>query len=572
MVDLTKNAVAEPTKAPPGPETAARAKRPLMWLLACAVGIQLCLLWLDRISLNKAIVWPAAETAIRALFAPMEALLGAVREDNTLTREQMKVFNLMLGFLPAFALYLGACGLVMFRLPANDRRVLRLVVCAAVIFRITLVPFPPILETDLHRYVWDGAVSATHVNPYKYAPVEVSKLDTPEHRQLYSPVEWAELETLKRLLQTHPELAAHFPRINHPKIPTIYPPLAQLMFSVAFRIAPGSDVPIKALVALVDLLIVGMIVLLLGELGMNRCQVVIYAWSPLILKEYANTGHYDPLATLSVLVGLHMIVRRVPVLPGIALALGTASKFYPLVVSLVLAPWLGVLGFMAYGATLLMMYIPYLGIGIRVFDGLRAMAADWEFNSSLFAVVENLLIVLLDKGWMARLYLSRRGDPTWAYASDEVPLDAFLFAKVICAAVGFAFLMGLLRRPTKNAEDAVLRGFAATAALVLLSPVSDPWYYAWVMPYVALYPAGSWLYLGGSMVLYYMYFWRYPWGYLAWARPLEYLPFYALLASEHAASLAAFFRAARALAEAPFRRIALELKRLGAGVAAGRPP
>lgn len=546
----------------------ARATRALIALAFCAVGIELCLLWLDRISLQKAICWPAAEGFIRALFRPVELVFGAIREDNAVTREQVKVANLMAGFVPAFILHLCASWLILFRLPTNDRRVMRLVLGAAVVFRLTLVPFPPILETDLHRYVWDGAVSAAHVNPYKYAPIEIARIDQPGRLDLYTPEEQAELQYLARVLRAHPELAAHFPRINHPKIPTIYPPLAQILFSVAHRIAPGSDVPIKALVVLVDLLIVGMIVLLLGELGLNRCQVVIYAWSPLILKEYANTGHYDPLATLMVLVAVHMILRKMPVLPGIALALGTASKFYPLVVALVLAPWVGVLGFVAYALTLGMMYLPYLGIGVRMFDGLKAMASDWEFNSSLFTVAERAILKVFPGQFQWQWVVTRKGDATPLMGGEPIQIDAFLFAKLVCAAVGLAFVAWLLTRSRKEPAEPVLRAFAVVAALVLLSPVSDPWYFAWAMPYVALYPAASWMYLSGSMVVYYLYFWSWPWGYLDGARPVEYLPFYALLANEHSERIAAFgawiWSGARWLGA----RVARELRDIrGAGLA-----
>jgi len=47
-----------------------------------------------------------------------------------------------------------------------------------------------------------------------------------------------------------------------------------------------------------------MIVLLLGGAGLNRCQVILYAWSPLVLKEYGQHRALQPiaLATLCVLV------------------------------------------------------------------------------------------------------------------------------------------------------------------------------------------------------------------------------------------------------------------------------
>ena len=63
----------------------------------------------------------------------------------------------------------------------------------------------PMLSDDVYRYVWDGRVQLEGVHPYRYAPVDPA------------------LGTLRD---------AHvFPRINHPEVPTIYPPLAQSLFA-----------------------------------------------------------------------------------------------------------------------------------------------------------------------------------------------------------------------------------------------------------------------------------------------------------------------------------------------------
>jgi hypothetical protein len=398
------------------------------------------------------------------------------------------------------------------------------------------------------------------VNPYKFAPVEVTNLSKPGHRDLYDLRELAQLDALGRLRES-PGIKEHFPRINHPKIPTIYPPLAQILFSVAYRIAPGSDVAIKALVALVDVGIVLMVVALLGALKRNRCQAIVYAWCPLVLKEYSNTGHYDPLATFFVLVALHQIVRRVPVLPAIALGLATLSKLFPVVVAALLVPWIGIFGLLVYAATVLLLYIPHLEIGWHVFDGLRAFGKEWEFNSGVFALIDQFLMDKLGRPILLRIYLARQGDTSWAYGSDEIVLDAFLLTKLVCGLIGLAILVGLACRRARDDEEPVRRAFVATAALVLLSPVSDPWYYAWVMPYAALWPAPSWIYLAGSMVIYYLYFWTYPWGYLPWARFTEYVPFYIMLVGEQREALRAGVRWLAERVEAAGRRLAQLLAR-----------
>ena len=53
------------------------------------------------------------------------------------------------------------------RLPAGA---LWLVLGVAVVMRLLTLLAPPILSSDVYRYVWDGRVQLAGVNPYSYVP------------------------------------------------------------------------------------------------------------------------------------------------------------------------------------------------------------------------------------------------------------------------------------------------------------------------------------------------------------------------------------------------------------------
>ena len=80
---------------------------------------------------------------------------------------------------------------------------LRTIWLIAVVMRVALLPLAPELTDDFYRYLWDGHVQLAGTNPYLYAPgaPEVEGLRTAWHHL-----------------------------INNPTVPTIYPPLAQLVF------------------------------------------------------------------------------------------------------------------------------------------------------------------------------------------------------------------------------------------------------------------------------------------------------------------------------------------------------
>src|ERR1700728_4271498 len=81
-----------------------------------------------------------------------------------------------------------------------------------------LVVFPPFLSSDIYRYIWDGWVQASGINPYRYIPAD---------------------SHLVFLRDT-----AVFPNINradyaHP----IYPPAAEMVFFIASSIGRLLAIP-----------------------------------------------------------------------------------------------------------------------------------------------------------------------------------------------------------------------------------------------------------------------------------------------------------------------------------------
>jgi alpha-1,6-mannosyltransferase len=79
--------------------------------------------------------------------------------------------RLLLGLLAAAAVaYFAAVRL--FLRQAWPRNTVWIVIGAAVALRAVLLTAPPILSTDIYRYVWDGRVQAAGINPYRYIPAD----------------------------------------------------------------------------------------------------------------------------------------------------------------------------------------------------------------------------------------------------------------------------------------------------------------------------------------------------------------------------------------------------------------
>ncbi|HYZ61556.1 MAG TPA: hypothetical protein VE650_03815, partial [Acetobacteraceae bacterium] len=174
--------------------------------------------------------------------------------------------------IAAGLVYAGAVALVR---AGTIRHALPLVLGVAVILRVITFAIPPMLSSDIFRYVWDGRVQAAGINPYLYLPA------APE---------------LAFLRDHAPGWAGVYDHINRVDIaPTIYPPGAQGLFALLGR-TWSSVWGVKFAMLAFDLIAIGAALKLLLAARQNLALVLIYAWNPLPPWEFGGAGHIDAAA------------------------------------------------------------------------------------------------------------------------------------------------------------------------------------------------------------------------------------------------------------------------------------
>jgi hypothetical protein len=334
--------------------------------------------------------------------------------------------------------FLGLALLRMSRYAAVPRTGV-IVLTVALAARVPLLFAAPSLSDDVYRYVWEGTVIAHGGNPYAQAP------DDPGLAAL-------------RDLEIHP-------RVNHPELAAIYPPLAEAGFALVAAIAP-SVFAFKLWVLLHDLLLVLVLLALLRREGRPPLAAIAYAWNPLVIVEFAGSGHNDPTAMLWLAVAW-LLARRHPALSALALGAGALVKLVPLVtLPLFLARWpwrarLTVLGVLVPGLGL------FWALTRDADSGLAAYWSRWRNNELVFHVLEGGL-----------------------------GFERARFAAL--AIVGGAILWALWRRrETLAASRLVLR------MATVVAPVVHPWYLGWTLIAEPLRPSAPWLLFSLTAVLNY---------------------------------------------------------------------
>ena len=367
--------------------------------------------------------------------------------------------------------------------PGRERPALITILVVAALMRVIALPSPQALSTDAYRYVWDGRVQAAGINPYRYVPKDEA-LAAVRDDTIYPNINRADY--------------AH----------TIYPPAAQLAFLGVTRFG-GGILGMKLGMLGFETLTIACLVSLLRSRGLPTSRVLLYAWHPLPVWEFAGTGHVDAIAIALLLVSFVAASRRAPVWTGVALAAATLVKYYPVAAGPALYrrwDWRMPVAFLA---TLVILYLPYLSVGSSVLGFLSGYASE-----------EGL----------------RAGDGIflWSALQSMLPLppDALRYFGPFAAIVMIA--AGLYVQFSKRAGGGdVMRGTVLLAGLfTLLASPHDPWYFTWLIPFLCFGISLAQLWLTGACILMYVL----PQPTQLAAQSLIYVPFLLLLLAEYLAA------------------------------------
>ena len=245
------------------------------------------------------------------------------------------------------ALSVAACWMVFASRPAGSQAgrwlELALLLALGLAARAVFFGAPPTLSHDSYRYVWDAHLITHGLSPY---------INTP-----FSPA-------VQPFQDTN-----IWPNLRFRNSPTIYPPGAELSFLLIYWIKPLSMGALKAGLEISDGLVAVLTMLLLRRHKLDTRRVILYWWSPIPVLEFAFSAHLDVEAIVWMLAALlvaglglrpqplaglrpgllaetgfphsrlrlaRLCWRGARLTAGVLLGMGTLTKFYPALFSVVM--------------------------------------------------------------------------------------------------------------------------------------------------------------------------------------------------------------------------------------------
>ena len=314
----------------------------------------------------------------------------------------------------------------------------RLIIPAAVVFRLTFVLLPPATTDDLHRYRWEAMVQESGGNPYQARP---------------SSPEWAHLRdrTYERI-PTRDFKAGYGPA---------WELLARGTFVLARTMTDNPEAQViwmKAPALVFDLGLLAALARLLSLLGQPRSRVLVYAWAPLPIWEFWGNGHNDAVVCFWLVFALIAARRGWRSRTGAALGIAMAVKWWPAALLVAFGRRHGIARTFALATFVVVLFFtPFFSDVTENARHMTGFVGGWRNNDSLFGLL------------------------LWTLGGDVQTAKYLAFGCIASAAAWLAW------RPWPLEKVAMW----TVVCLLLFSANCHPWYLTWFVPLLAIYPHPS---------------------------------------------------------------------------------
>ena len=313
-------------------------------------------------------------------------------------------------------------------------------VAVSILIRISFITTQPIGSDDIYRYIWDGKVQSTGINPYLYSP------NDPSLQNLHS-------ETIPKF-------------VNNPDMKTIYFPLSQWLFYAGYSLSGEAVWGYKLLLLIFELITLSALFLLIREIKIPDKNILLYALCPLPIIQFSFDAHLDGFGLPLLILALLFYLDNKKILSLIFLGLSFSIKpvgllFLPILffyekklperIKVVFIP----------AIAFSVQFLPYIFTS-NPFETFFIYAKHWTFNGIVFNIIDSFI----------------QNNQT---------------ARIICGILLVICLLPFIF----NKLELLQKYYYSVLLLLIFSPVVHPWYIAWLAVLLPILPRWSGIFYVG---------------------------------------------------------------------------
>jgi len=279
--------------------------------------------------------------------------------------------------------------LLCFKLIQFEKWNVKFLLTVGVIFRLIFLVAEPNLSQDFYRFIWDGHLVSSGINPYLYTPNELMKNMA------------ASIPNAHELFEGMGSLSAkHYSN---------YPPLNQLLFGLASLLGGksifSSLLIMRGTIILADIGIFYFGRRLLKNLNKSPQLIFWYFLNPLVIVELTGNLHFEGVMLFFFILSMFLLSINKWKLAAIVLACSISIKLVPLLFLPLFFNYLGwkksALFYGLIGITSVLFFLPFYAPEFlnNYTKTLSLWFSNFEFNSSIYNIAKHSAIQLDAKPW-----------------------------------------------------------------------------------------------------------------------------------------------------------------------------
>ncbi len=315
---------------------------------------------------------------------------------------------------------------------------------SGILFRLPFLFAFPNLSQDFYRFIWDGELILSGINPYLFVPNSLI-----DHQEFLIP-------HASKLHEGMGELSAkHFSN---------YPPLSQVLFTISVFLSGksilGSIIVMRVMIVLADIGILYFGRKLLKNLNLSPHLIFWYFLNPLILIELTGNLHFEGVMLFFFIWALYLLSINNWKWAAVIYSLSIGVKLIPILFLPLFLNYLGFkksLGFyFIVGLSSLLLLVPFYSSDFisNYSATIGLWFSNFEFNAGLYNIIKQIALYFDVKGYV--LILS--------------------FGKFLPYLIIFMVLLFTFLRDNKKLLGVLSSMFWALTCYYLVSTTVHPWY------------------------------------------------------------------------------------------------
>jgi alpha-1,6-mannosyltransferase len=336
------------------------------------------------------------------------------------------------------------------------------------IFRATLLPTVPSTSDDVYRYIWEGKLVFHGENPFAKAP------NSPELDHLHT--------------DQFPDL------VTYKDMTTIYPAAAQVIFMLSYMISGESDLGLKLIYLLAEILTFIFLIKILELRKLNRNLLLVYSWLPLPIMEYFVNSHIDVVGISFFVMFIYFMLKDKYLAAVLPFAISVLIKLYPLMIFPLLMKKLRLKNFIIFSSILMFLIIagmfPFIPTERSVNASLFTYLSTWSFNGSFYSLFNLIFNESTARSIVLVLLMVAVGNIAIRYNDFLKGVYGVWICFIMFAATLYPWYLGWAAALNPMFGYYSLFSFFFTNNLTNLTPLSAEWQeYWWVylIQYIPFY-------------------------------------------------------------------------------------